>query len=165
MLNQAEYIWLDGAKPDPQLRSKTRVVEVPDGREADLGCFPRWSYDGSSTYQADGGDSDLLLEPVRFVQLLGYEMADERKGDRPPDLLMELVRVAATPELVGPSYPLAQALVHPSVQASLGVPELCLPRGYAVDLGSDRGCADRGAEDERRKCRRAARRAVPSLAV
>ena len=33
-----------------------------------LADFPAWSFDGSSTYQADGGDSDLILMPVRFVK-------------------------------------------------------------------------------------------------
>jgi len=65
MLGQAEYIWLDGAKPTQSLRSKTRIVNL-DG-PATLEDFPRWSFDGSSTYQADGGDSDLLLEPVAFI--------------------------------------------------------------------------------------------------
>ena len=30
--------------------------------------FPKWNYDGSSTNQSDGGDSDLMLEPVNFVK-------------------------------------------------------------------------------------------------
>jgi len=90
MLNQAEYIWLDGAQPDPKLRSKTRVVQVPDGREADLGCFPRWSYDGSSTYQAGGDDSDLLLEPVRFV-------ADPTRGPGSYLVLCEVLNADGTP--------------------------------------------------------------------
>ena len=67
MLGQAEYIWLDGATPTQGLRSKTRIVDLSDG-PVTLEAFPPWSYDGSSTYQADGGDSDLLLEPVSFVR-------------------------------------------------------------------------------------------------
>ena len=62
----AEYIWLDGAAPTQGLRSKTRVVER--GTDApDAADLPVWSYDGSSTYQATGGDSDLILPPVRVV--------------------------------------------------------------------------------------------------
>ena len=30
---QAEYIWLDGAKPTQQVRSKTRMVAAPKGRD------------------------------------------------------------------------------------------------------------------------------------
>ena len=59
--SKLEYIWLDGYKPTQSLRSKTRV-------ESDFGgtleeC-PMWSFDGSSTEQATGGDSDCLLKPV-----------------------------------------------------------------------------------------------------
>lgn len=68
MLIRAEYIWLDGAKPTQQLRSKTRIIGVPEGREPTLADFPEWGYDGSSTGQAEGNDSDLLLRPVNFVR-------------------------------------------------------------------------------------------------
>ena len=61
-LSFAEYIWLDGSKPTQGVRSKARVVSLPDNPSpAD---FPDWSFDGSSTNQADGEDSDCLLKPV-----------------------------------------------------------------------------------------------------
>ena len=61
MKAKLEYLWLDGFKPTQSLRSKTRV-------ESDFGgtleeC-PMWSFDGSSTEQADGSSSDCLLKPV-----------------------------------------------------------------------------------------------------
>jgi glutamine synthetase len=55
---QAEYIWLDGTAPTPQLRSKTKVLD--DG----VDVMPIWGFDGSSTNQADGEHSDCVLEPV-----------------------------------------------------------------------------------------------------
>lgn len=61
----AEYIWMDGAVPTRQLRSKMRVVNV--GSSPSIEDFPEWSFDGSSTNQADGHDSDCILKPVRFV--------------------------------------------------------------------------------------------------
>ena len=61
-LSFAEYIWLDGSQPIQGIRSKTRVVQVPDVPYPDH--FPTWSFDGSSTEQASGDDSDCLLEPV-----------------------------------------------------------------------------------------------------
>ena len=65
-LSLAEYIWLDGGRPTQSVRSKARVVAVPDSPEpAD---FPEWSFDGSSTEQAIGEDSDCLLSPVRVVE-------------------------------------------------------------------------------------------------
>lgn len=67
MLGQAEYIWLDGAMPTQKLRSKTRIVALPEKDLLTAADFPGWSFDGSSTYQASGSDSDLLLQPVNFV--------------------------------------------------------------------------------------------------
>ena len=67
MLQIAEYIWLDGDQPTQKLRSKTRILPPAEGRRPSLSDFPTWSFDGSSTYQASGHDSDLLLKPVAFV--------------------------------------------------------------------------------------------------
>jgi glutamine synthetase len=61
---KAEYIWLDGYKPTANLRSKTKIVEGPI---SDVSELPEWGFDGSSTEQADGHDSDCLLKPVRMV--------------------------------------------------------------------------------------------------
>lgn len=66
MLCQATYIWIDGAQPTHTLRSKTRVFKHPKGPMT-LKDFPEWGFDGSSTYQADGFDSDLILSPACFV--------------------------------------------------------------------------------------------------
>jgi glutamine synthetase len=68
MLRQAEYIWLDGANPTQQLRSKSRVVKIDDDQCLDAAAYPSWGYDGSSTYQATGDDSDLILKPVQVVK-------------------------------------------------------------------------------------------------
>jgi glutamine synthetase len=56
-----EYIWLDGYLPEPNLRSKTKVVDKEPASLADL---PMWGFDGSSTQQAEGKSSDCLLKPV-----------------------------------------------------------------------------------------------------
>lgn len=56
-----EYIWLDGYKPTQSLRGKTKIVENFSGKLEDCDL---WSFDGSSTQQASGGKSDLLLKPV-----------------------------------------------------------------------------------------------------
>jgi glutamine synthetase len=57
-----EYIWLDGYEPVPNLRSKTKVEEFAD--TPTLEDLPMWGFDGSSTRQAEGHDSDRLLKPV-----------------------------------------------------------------------------------------------------
>jgi glutamine synthetase len=60
----AEYIWIDGQKPTAKLRSKTKIVDGPVKKPDDL---PEWGFDGSSTYQAEGHFSDLLLKPVKVI--------------------------------------------------------------------------------------------------
>ncbi|MCY4644639.1 MAG: glutamine synthetase beta-grasp domain-containing protein [Bacteriovoracales bacterium] len=65
-LNYAEYIWLDGASPTQELRSKTRMLYHKEGRPLD--SFPEWSFDGSSTWQALGRSSDCLLKPAFFTK-------------------------------------------------------------------------------------------------
>jgi len=62
-----EYVWLDGYKPEPNLRSKVKIVEYDKFKNAFLdGNFPVWNFDGSSTLQAKTGNSDRLLNPVRY---------------------------------------------------------------------------------------------------
>ena len=60
MKAKLEYIWLDGYMPTQSLRSKT--LSGPFWRT--LEECPMWSFDGSSTEQADGSSSDCLLKPV-----------------------------------------------------------------------------------------------------
>ncbi|MCR9202323.1 MAG: glutamine synthetase beta-grasp domain-containing protein [Planctomycetaceae bacterium] len=59
-----EYIWLDGYKPTQSLRGKTKILDDFSGKLEDC---PMWSFDGSSTEQAEGGSSDCLLKPVACV--------------------------------------------------------------------------------------------------
>ena len=69
MKAKLEYIWLDGYKPEPNLRSKTKVIELDENNPVltteDVG---NWSFDGSSTKQADGNKSDCVLKPVRVIR-------------------------------------------------------------------------------------------------
>ena len=58
-----EYLWLDGYEPVANLRGKTKIFEG-DPDSLSLGDLPEWGFDGSSTLQADGGDSDCMLKPV-----------------------------------------------------------------------------------------------------
>lgn len=58
--SKLEYIWLDGYKPTQTMRSKTLVVDNFSGKLEDA---PMWSFDGSSTEQAEGNSSDCLLKP------------------------------------------------------------------------------------------------------
>jgi len=64
----AEYIWLDSNK---KFRSKTKIIKhVIDynnyytNESLNLPVFPEWDYDGSSTGQAEGKKSEIILRPV-----------------------------------------------------------------------------------------------------
>ena len=65
-----EYIWLDGHTPVPNLRGKTQIKEFDSFPTLDQ--LPLWGFDGSSTQQAEGHNSDCVLKPVRVF-------ADERR--------------------------------------------------------------------------------------
>jgi len=55
-MKKYEYIWLDGYQPEQTLRSKIKVTTDATA--------PVWNFDGSSTQQAGGGDSDCVLKPA-----------------------------------------------------------------------------------------------------
>ena len=54
----AEYVWIGGTGAD--LRSKTRTLNKIPTTVEDL---PIWNFDGSSTGQAPGNDSEVFLVP------------------------------------------------------------------------------------------------------
>ena len=58
-VSKLEYIWIDGTEPTAQLRSKTKIVPSFLREEP-----PVWGFDGSSTNQAEGNDSDCVLSPI-----------------------------------------------------------------------------------------------------
>lgn len=67
-----EYIWLDGNSPQ-QIRAKIKILDLKEEQIAKItadwepGDFPVWSFDGSSTKQAEGNSSDCLLQPVKVI--------------------------------------------------------------------------------------------------
>lgn len=67
-----EYLWLDG-EDTQNIRGKTKVADTSEPRWKDHNGFknvknyPDWSYDGSSTKQAEAGEgnnTDCVLKPV-----------------------------------------------------------------------------------------------------
>ncbi len=83
MSYQAEYIWIDGTEPTAQLRCKTKVVA--DGKEPGI-----WGFDGSSTNQAPGSNSDCVLQPV-------YVVPDPLRGGKNVLVLCEVQLTDFTP--------------------------------------------------------------------
>ena len=60
----AEYVWLDGFMG---LRSKARTLSI--NYEANLlEQLPEWNYDGSSTNQAPGNDSEVIMKPRSYFK-------------------------------------------------------------------------------------------------
>ena len=67
-----EYIWIDG---DNETRSKIKILELDKidkidkfdngcvNKPFELSMIPEWNFDGSSTGQAEGKDSDILIRP------------------------------------------------------------------------------------------------------
>jgi len=63
----AEYVWLgaSGTHGGFDIRSKTMTC---DSKPTDVSKMRIWNYDGSSTGQAPGTDSEVLLRPVRLYK-------------------------------------------------------------------------------------------------
>ena len=59
----AEYVWVDAKG---ECRSKTRTL--PPSRAEAVDALPRWNFDGSSTGQAPGDDSEVILRPCRIFR-------------------------------------------------------------------------------------------------
>ena len=57
MTFRAEYLWIDGNEPTGELRTKTKILNNDESP-------PIWGFDGSSTNQASGDNSDVVLKPV-----------------------------------------------------------------------------------------------------
>jgi glutamine synthetase len=80
---RAEYIWIDGTEPTPLLRSKTKVID--DAEEPGL-----WGFDGSSTNQAPGDNSDCVLRPV-------FVCPDPLRGGNDKMVLCEVLLIDLSP--------------------------------------------------------------------
>ena len=60
-----EYIWIDAFD---NTRSKLKVLEFDINYLPNLNDYSEWNFDGSSTGQAEGRDSDVLLKPVSIFK-------------------------------------------------------------------------------------------------
>ena len=62
----AEYVWVDSKG---ECRSKTRTLPASRvGGTSGVDALPKWNFDGSSTGQAPGDDSEVILRPRRIFR-------------------------------------------------------------------------------------------------
>lgn len=101
---QAEYIWIGGSGVD--IRSKTKTLDfVPTSPDE----LPMWNFDGSSTKQAPGEDSEVLLKPV-------YMTPDPFRGGNNKLVLCETLLPDGTPAKAN-HRALAKALFDRSLES------------------------------------------------
>jgi glutamine synthetase len=93
----AEYIWVDGTRPTRKLRSKTKVMADGDSD------FPSWTFDGSSTAQAAGGNSDCKLMPM-------FSCPDPIRGGDHKLVMCEVWNFDNTPHETNTRAPLREAV-------------------------------------------------------
>ena len=97
-MKKYEYVWLDGYQPEPYLRSKVKVTtdRTP----------PEWSFDGSSTQQADTEGSDCILIPIRpspidfQVAIDTFNIITELSGAQPTKLVRFVLSQANMKSLI-----------------------------------------------------------------
>jgi glutamine synthetase len=93
---KAEYIWIDGTRPTQTLRSKTKILAQGEAP-------PQWTFDGSSTAQADGERSDCVLDPV-------FTCPDPIRGGDHILVLCEVYNADGTPHASNNRAPLREAV-------------------------------------------------------
>ena len=62
---QLEYVWLGG---NGELRCKSKTIDLCKTKEVTLEVVPVWNYDGSSTEQALGRDSEVYIIPRKLYK-------------------------------------------------------------------------------------------------
>ncbi|CAI0559984.1 unnamed protein product [Linum tenue] len=103
----AEYIWIGGSGID--LRSKARTIEKPVEHPSEL---PKWNYDGSSTGQAPGEDSEVIIYPQAIFK-------DPFRGGNNILVICDAYTPAGEPIPTNKRYRAAQIFSDPKVTAEV----------------------------------------------
>ena len=144
MKTSLEYIWLDGVKPTAKMRSKTKIIDfVPT-----LETTPIWGFDGSSTNQATGHNSDCVLKPVKMYKdvtrqngfLVLCEVYNVDGTAHPTNDRHKLVELYEKHKDLEPLFGIEQEYTFFSGSRPLGFPEggFPAPQGrYYCGVGAD----------------------------
>lgn len=149
-----EYIWLDGIG---NFRSK---VKVTDKLIKSVDDVPLWNYDGSSTYQSESKDSEIILRPILLTKnpFFGETNASfvlcetmTNNGD-PIDTRRDALNLFNKHLELKPKFGIEQEffLINPETNKPIGFPEVGLPEEqgkYYCSVGYDR-CFKRNFLDE-----------------
>ncbi len=84
---RVSYVWCSGKDSHHDLRSKDKTLYLTAADAAkepqallDAGVFPEWNFDGSSTEQAKGLDTEILVRPVKaYKNVLPSYAADVKR--------------------------------------------------------------------------------------
>lgn len=141
-----EYIWIDGSGVG--LRSKCRTLNFIPEKPSDC---PIWNFDGSSTAQSEGSNSDMYLYPVRLFndpfrrgnnKLLLCEVFDHLEKPATSNKRHSCAQVMKLSEHAHPWFGIEQEYTlqdydgHPFGWPKIGYPG---PQGpYYCGVGSDK---------------------------
>ena len=158
-----EYIWLDSLN---EFRSKTRVLSSVT--EFDFACVPIWNYDGSSTGQAEGTDSEIFLIPVAMFRdpfrqtnipayLVRCDMLDKNKKPLINYYRHHALKTFETHKHLEPWFGLEQEyfIINPQTNLPLGFEQNKNPdpQGkYYCSVGTDRALGRDIPEMHLEKC-------------
>ncbi|CAH3133245.1 unnamed protein product [Pocillopora meandrina] len=104
---QVLYVWIDGTGEN--LRCKTKTVEEEPITPQDL---PVWNFDGSSTFQAEGCNSDVYLHPVALFR-------DPFRRGKNKIALCETYNFDHKPGVCNHRLPCNKAMEHEDVKAAI----------------------------------------------
>jgi glutamine synthetase len=160
---QVEYIWIGGTGAD--LRAKTKTLEkVPEKIEE----LPIWNYDGSSTGQAPGKDSEVYLQPVamfadpfrgapHLLVLCEACLPDGNLTPIPTNSRRNALKVMTAASKALPWFGIEQeySLFHENGRTPFGFPDNGYPRPqgpYYCSIGTENAFGRRVVEAHYRAC-------------
>lgn len=160
----AEYIWIGGT--GRALRGKTKTLDVDEVK--DIRQLPIWNFDGSSTGQAPGKDSEVYLKPVDFfpdpfrrgnhiLVLCECVLPDGRMTPIPSNTRCRATKVFEQAQDAEPWFAIEQeyTLFHEDRATPFGWPKNGYPRPqgpFYCSIGTENAFGRRVSEAHYRAC-------------